>query len=648
MNFLLPHALRMVDEVSANTADHDIGSSGSTPADDEPEVLESAETKGDADESEDLASESDSAQLQIISSLSSFSDLFLDGASIALETRDRVTLVAMAFAQDAGTLGSHHVNRLFRNRENLDLTLGEVRIWFRTFFENYGLAERSHRIVPIWGLFAPDRLDDRFIAELGTLALDNDPNVVRGTLRFMTEHNIRPKSFWKSDPAEVDDRSEFLESRKVAKIAYRWAELFDKFPGIDSTLNYMVTVASLEDTELLTRIAESGVIDDRTQNLIYSAIDMLAGNTQHAADIAPTRYSGNDTFSLRDLVVKSIPQLQAEQQNDLLTGTHRQIAVAAALQIVEHEDMSEEQLKTISELESAEVEHALVERAKRDIDCAVLQIKELADRDKYGSANMISRLMSVSLSKEDLEVLDREEALDVHAWMALTFQDPHSYVEAARDVLDDTSEWLNKRNAPLMDKYAMIAAHMTATAKSAACIVLSQATEIADTDVERVVSELRRNSYVSRSSALRALTTMITRLDADPERTLPNLGDLSVLDSYGFSDDTEFVLDSPLAKMVVPIWAASDIPTLQEQSLAWRLCQPEMSDADLEEALYLDSETLRMVALDQLMSRWSNERLKELLDRYSKQNRQWWYNIIAALDERLYGFGCQESSVPSK
>jgi hypothetical protein len=55
-----------------------------------------------------------------------------------------------------------------------------------------------------------------------------------------------------------------------------------------------------------------------------------------------------------------------------------------------------------------------------------------------------------------------------------------------------------------------------------------------------------------------------------------------------------------------------------------------------------------MVALDQLMSRWNDEQLEELLKRYDDQGKPWWYNIVAALDERLYGFGSQGGEESSK
>ncbi|WP_232827672.1 DUF4062 domain-containing protein [Jiangella endophytica] len=640
MNFLLPHVLRLADEVPAGAGGQGSGSSGSTPADDEPEALEAAETKADDGSSADAAPEGlDSAQRQIVSALTSFSNMFSSRAPIDPGARDRVTLAAAAFAQDVRTLGPHHVNRLFSDRDDLYLTLGEIRIWYRTFFESYASTERAGRIIPMWGLVEPDRLDDRLIADLGALASDEDKNVVRGVLRFMTEHQVRPESLWEPNPADVDGEGVFVESRTTKKVAARWAELFERFPGIDSALNYVVTVARPQDAELLTSVAESDGPDDRTRHLIRVAANVVAGDSKSVTDLAPTRYSGDDTSALRDLVVNSIPQLTAEQWDGLLTGTHRQIAVAAAIQIVEHENVSAEQLKAIFELGSADVEQALVERAKSDLDWAVTQIQELADLDKYGSADLVSRIMAAALPREILEGLDRDEALSATTWVALTIREPNSYLESAREVLDGTSEWLNERNAPLMEKYAAIANHTTATAKGAACSVLSQAAEITEADVQRVVTELRRDHYVSRSHALLALVTMVERLDADPDRTVPDLGDLSVFDSYGFSNDMDLVLDSPLGRMVVPVWRDSDIQTLRDSSRAWELRQPEVSDADLEEALYLDSQDLRMVALDQLMSRWNDTQLDELLGRYDDQGRPWWYNVVTALDERLYGFG---------
>ena len=637
MNFLLPHLLSLAEEASDGAVDQEAGSAGSTSADDRPETLEAAESKADEAGSVLATADLDSAQRQIASALAAFSNMFISRSPADSPTRDRVFLAAAAFAQDSRTLGAHHVNRLFKRRNDLDLTLGEVNIWYRTFFENYGLAEREYRVVPIWGVVDPDQLGDRFIEDLGTLALDDDENVARGVLRFMSEHQIRPKSLWEPTLPEPDDESGRSDSRAPTRVFARWADLFEKFPGIEITLNYVAAVSRPDDADLIMSIAISEGVDDRTRKLVRIALDVMTDSPTSVADIAPSKYSNEDTSALRDLVVRTIPKVSAEQWNSLLRGTPPAIAIAAALQVVQHEDVSLEQLKSIFALGDVDVEQAIVDRAKREPEWGISKVQELIDIDKFRSANLVSRVLAATLPRDALESLDQGEALSATAWVALTIQHPDDLLESAREVLDGTSEWLMERNAPLMGKYSAIANNTAATARGAACVVLSQTTEITDEDVERVATEIRRDSYVSRSPALRALASMVARLDADPERTVPDLGDLSILDASGFSDVTDLVLDGPLASTVVPIWRDSEVHTLQYASRAWELRQAALPDADLEEALYLDNQELRIVALDELMSRWNNKQLEELLRRYDEQGRPWWYNVIAALDERLYG-----------
>ncbi len=639
MNFLMPYMLRLIDEISTGDGDDNAGSSGSVPADVQPGELESADPENEGPEEDDEGPEVDSAQRQIVSALTSFSNAFATRAPLDPEARDRVTLAAAAFAKDGGVLGAHLVNRLFAMRADVDLTVGEVRIWHRTFFENYGLNEREYRTIPIWGVIEPDRLGDQFLSELGALAADKDLNVVRGVLRYMAEHQIRPASYWEPNPADSEGEGLFFESRTPEKVLARWVRLFKKFPEVDQAMNYVMAVGLATDVELLSSVADSEELEDRTRELVRIAAAALSGECSSVAELAPSRYSGHDRTALRKLVVEAIPGLSAEQWDGLLTGKHREISVAAALELVEHEVVTAKQLKTIVELGSTVIEDAIVERATRDPEWAVTKIAELVESDKHRNGRLVSRILAASVSREVLERLDRNETLSATNWVALTLQDPDGFVKAAREVLDDTATWLIERNAPLVEQYNMIAIHTTATAKGGACVVLAAATDFTDEDVARVLAELRRDFYTSRHIALRALITMLCRIEEDPDRSVPDLGDLSVLDSYSFSDDIDLVLGSPLAKYVVPVWRTSSISTFQTASHTWNLRQVSTTEGELEEALYIDDEVLRMVALDQLMARWNDEELDALLDRYGKQDRAWWYNIVAALDERLYGYG---------
>jgi hypothetical protein len=639
MNFLLPQMLRLADEVPPGDMDQGTGSSSSKPASGEPETLEAAEPKAEDAGLKDKPEELDSAQHQIVSALTSFSNVFLTRTAIEPEARDRVTLAAAAFATDVATLGPHHVNRLFNMRDELDLTVGEVRIWYRTFFENYGLTSRNFRVIPMWGVVQPDRLGARFIDDIGTLLSDKDQNVVRGVVQFATEHKIRPGAFWAPNAADADGEGVFYESRTIEDVVVRWVKLFEKFPGVDVALNYVVAVGTPDKMELMSLVVNSDDLDDRTRDVLRAVVDVSNGDLSSITALAPTRYSGDDKAAIRELVLRSTPDLTPGQWDELLTGTHPDIATAAAVQLVEHEEVSKKQLKAIFELGSAEVEQAIVDRAGSSSEWAVAKIVELRELDKSETASLVSRILASALPRDTLDTLNRDESLSATNWVALAIQDPTGHEADAREVLDGTAQWLIERNAALMEKYAVIADHTAGTAKGQSCVVLSQSEEITDEDILRVSDELRRDFYISREPALRALVAMVSRLDADPDRTVPDLGDLSVLDSYSFADDVDLVLDSPLAELVVPVWRRSDIEKLRTASHAWELRQTAASDEELEEALYLDDSDLRMVALDQLMLRWNDEKLEDLLKRYHQQGRPWWYNVVAALDERLYGYG---------
>jgi len=236
-------------------------------------------------------------------------------------------------------------------------------------------------------------------------------------------------------------------------------------------------------------------------------------------------------------------------------------------------------------------------------------------------------------------------------------EDPHGRIAEARAVLDDTSEFIEVRTQPLRGEYALVAKHIANTAKRVACDALARGSDGNAQDVARVASELRRASFESQESALHALITLTatdgngTSASAEatvaPEQLARVVGDLSVLDDYWASSHVDAVLGSRLAHFVAPVWHVSDISGLRDAARRWELSQPATSDADLEEALYLEESAVRMAALDELLVRWGNEQLLALLDRYDTQRRQYWYNVIAALDEYLYGYNARVLQQPS-
>ena len=76
---------------------------------------------------------------------------------------------------------------------------------------------------------------------------------------------------------------------------------------------------------------------------------------------------------------------------------------------------------------------------------------------------------------------------------------------------------------------------------------------------------------------------------------------------------------------------------LRSAAATWYIHQPDRTDDELEEATYDDDPHARMAAIDVILSRWDRGRILDLLNRYDQQGRPYWYNIIAAVDDHLYG-----------
>lgn len=606
----------------------------------------------------------DEAQAQIAAALRQLASWFEEPITAETEVpdRDRVTLVGAAFAKDDNVLGTHHVHRLYKRRDEIAFTVGEADILYRTYFGDFGATDRNGRTMPIWGIVNIEQLGPRFLDDLASLAAGDDVRVARGCLRFVTEHRIRPDGLWPSngfdetDDSTNEDQVLGISLDKATAAGHRikrWRSLFEHFEGLGPTLNYMASVATPEDVPFLETVAVADGLDESSRDAVSALAAALDGNATPLAHHAPSRYAtGVDT--ILELITAAMPSLGPEAWAALLTGGHRRVAAAAAVQLAANETLSESQVKAALALEDATVESAMVDRAGQDSPWGAELIGMLREADQYQWQTLIARLLAATCPPEMLEELDRDDRLGAVVWEALTIQDPLQRADQARAVLDDEADFINERAQPLMAEHKIVARHIIDTAKRAACTTLARLTDVDAEDIQRVTSELRRDCFISREAALLALIELLSRptisaiagtpgppaTPAIPETayTMPDLGVVTVLDSYWVVPHVDVLLESCLADRVVEVWRNSEISQLRAAARSWELAQPSMSDEELEEALYLDDSDLRMVAIDQLLARWNDEHILELLGRYDNQGRPYWYNVITAMDERLFGY----------
>lgn len=577
---------------------------------------------------------------------------------------DRVTLVGNAFGEDLETLSVHHVQRLYKRREDLVITVGEAYVWYRTYFVDYGSNERDDRTVPIWGMIEINH--PRFLEDLVRLAVGDNRQATLGCLRFTALHHLRPAGLWPprpDDSAVLKEESEDTAAQSdtgalTASVSRteRWRTLFSYYPGVGTRLNYLVEVATADDVPFLTSIAAIDGMDDESRLAVIAVASALKGTAAPLAKLAPSRYA-HGVDKILDLIAVGVPDLDVDTLGRLLADSHPRLGRLAALELAKAADFSGRQLDAALSLHTPDVENAFVERASADTPWGTQLVERLQANDKFEHATLIARGVGACCPTDVLEELNKAEKLQVSAWEALMVKDPNGRSAEAREVLDGISMFIETRTKPLRAEYKAVAEHIANTARRVACDALARSSDGNAQDVARVASELRRGSSESRESALQALISLTTMKGdgtrASTETAVASeelarvVGDLSVLDDHWASRQVDAVLGSRLASLVVPIWRRSEISGLRDAARRWELSQPGTSDADLEAALYLPESAVRMGALDELLVRWDNEQLVALLDRYGSQRKQYWYNVIAALDEHLYGYSASVLYQPS-
>ncbi|WP_108252751.1 DUF4062 domain-containing protein [Planctomonas deserti] len=629
---------------------------GGTPTKGQMPSLESGEELATTDSetaSLEIAArrEPDEAQVQIASALRAYTSWFEQAASSPPDVcdRDRVALVGSAFANEPVLLGAHLVNRLYKQREQVALTVGEANLWYRTYFSDFGYQDRDTRTIPIWGALKAGSYDAAFDQVLTTLLLGDDERAARGSLRYITEKRIRLRSLWvaRSATAEVIGDAD----RDGDLLVTNWQSILSRFDGLSSGLNYIASVAIDGDGITLELVAAKAELSEAMRTALLAYVAARRGDAASAAALAPSRYaSATDVGYLIELVMGAIPACTADVWRALVVGSHSRIATAAAVQLALRDKFTRDELKAVLALDSVDVTMSMVTRAKDDPSWGMELMLLLREVDKYNQESLIARLLASVLTREQLMTFDDTGYMTMMLWEARAIKNPELEAEAARAILDGTSQHVSERVEPLLGQYQILATNLVDHAKRAACTVLAGLNSVDLADARRVLEEFQRDSYITRGPAISALSKICSRLLAPTgmESCLKDLGwfaetaqlreSLSSLDAYWAIDLSEQLLASPIGPIVAGVWRESEIPALRVAALEWELTRESTPDDDLEFALYDDEAKLRMSALDVLLSRWDENRITALLNRYDDRGRAYWYNVIVGLDEYLSGY----------
>jgi hypothetical protein len=247
------------------------------------------------------------------------------------------------------------------------------------------------------------------------------------------------------------------------------------------------------------------------------------------------------------------------------------------------------------------------------------------------SRDLEARLLATLRTTDELRAIYETSPINHRAWAALAIKSGREMLEDSRQMLDSDAADFRRRLGTVAEEYVSTMDFVAESLRAAACALIGDVGEGLEDEV-RLAKEVGMGDLVSPRPALIALSKI-----ANPSHFSAIREALPSIDDYTFVQDAEQLLSSALAPLLADIWKSADVPALKEASQRWLAVQSDSSDEQLEEALYDETARVRIAALEVVVARRSKEQLRELLGNYPSGGKRHWYNVVAGIDEVLYG-----------
>ncbi len=541
---------------------------------------------------------------------------------------DRLALFARACERDPEPLGSHLANRLYGRRDDLQLTDLEGSIWVRTFFIDIGRSTSpEERTIPGWAIlnFEGKNRQDRVERRLLDFTRIDDERAVRGALKILTSLNLRPLALWQQ-PENATDSTDLDEVQKA------WIEIFAALPGAEAAFNYLVSQFRPDDIWLVRSLSQQPTIGESTKEALRAFEEAVNGDFAKLASWAPYSFAKNADAISEYLAthIDSLPSRRLEWVARYATPRLRRVAVRRLLTEGELKDTL---LRETLAWKDRETIQMLSAKAASDSAFGEVALEIVSNSSNSHSfpQELEPRLLAALRTTEQLQALVESSPFNYEHWQALTFKEGEGMLEESRQILDtDAARWRG-RLAPFLGDNPTTLEFVAEKIRAAASECIGNYGAGGE-DALRLVRQLDRGQLVGPSRVLVALSKI-----ARPELLPAIQEELPALDASTFVDVAEVAMASDLAPALARVWNTAETSNLREASRQWFLRQPERTHEELREALHSESPGERMTALDVLGTRCSNDELRTLLVEYVSGQRQYWYNVIAGIDEILYG-----------
>lgn len=557
---------------------------------------------------------------------------------------DRLALVGRAFEKTPELLGNHLVNRLYRKFETIDLIRGESDIWLRTFFADIGRHDSdTDRNVPGWALLdvhesSPEEVNE----ELLTFARDGDPSVVSGAMQVLRILGKRPTMLWSyNDKAVSSQEKNGTDSDEIPSPIRMWLDIFDALPGVEAGFDYLLSQFQPSDAPLLAALSREPTLNKTTKEALEALQDARDGDFDSLASLAPSPYSKN-TDNLIQYLIANIDKLSSERLTKIAMSGKPKLRRSAIAQLLARDDMKGSALQHVLSWNDHEAIQMVIDKASAAAPFGevVLELRGKESSTTTYPYGLESKLLSILRTPDELRALHEASPYDYQSWAALALQLGPDMLLDARHVLDSDAAEFRERLSILGAGHDTVIEFVAEQFRAAACVLIGEVGGGLADEI-RLAKEVEKGRLSSPRPALLALSKI-----AKPEH-LPDIGEIATsLDQYSFVEAVDELMASNLAPLLAERWKTAEVGALRQAAERWHITRPERSDGELLDALHDPSAQVRMAALAILIPRMNRDQLKVVLLDYYEHPGTYWYNVIAGLDEAIFGPNRRQAGDP--
>jgi hypothetical protein len=587
----------------------------------------------------------DEAMTQIASTLYGFYHLVEEGeVGDTFLDSDRLLLFSMAVQSEMLSIPIHSINRIYGKRDEYAISVIEYRLIVWTVAENFhytpdgSIRSFAPGFKIIMAAGSSSDLEQTLVSQI--LEQSSEFAVANGSLAILSAMKARPAELWGSPgisispPASVSEVVSNAEQNPFTS----WIRILEIPRLRDAALNYISTVIRDSDYSLFMTISER-VNDARLAAQLIALAEYAVGNISGICQLVSAHYISKGSC-FENMLGASISRMNEEQLSAVVLGrllpTH---LVRNAFNALSHfrTPTAEEFSKLLKSKENALIGVAF-DTVRRGDKAATLNLLAAAakfkdDKSDEGLDEYRYRLRAMVQTEEELRAELSSPWSFVDAWSTLSWLCGAELADEAREILDtDCSKALDSEKLQEAGYDEKLQVFLKSLLRRSALSLLARipVDKRDDQDVHRFRRELARDERVTAAKAVEGLA--LVGSSEDVERFLS-------LAANHYGEEKKTMLQC--AVRLGGLETARKMITDSDEDVALAGARVLSADAstplsELQSHLYSIHDTVRMVAWKAVEKRMSRGELEEYLDEYRSRAEGYYYDVVAALDRKLY------------